>query len=459
MNLTLEKEFSKAEIFERIDELKRQIDAMRPLSAEIEGRVMQKLRLDWNYNSNAIEGNKLNYGETTALLMHGVTAKGKPLKDHLDIQGHNAAIDFLLQMVQDGRPLTEADIRGLHEVILGEPHKIAAQTADGQPTTKTLTSGEYKKLPNHVQTRTGEINYYATPEETPAKMNDLMQWYNTAIEDKSIHPIVIAALFHHRFVAIHPFDDGNGRMTRILMNLILMRSGYPVAVIKNDDKDNYYSLLSRADVGDFWPFVEYIAGRVESSLSIYIKAINGQDIEEESDIDKELTLFKMELSNKVNVKEKRNPENYKSILSNDIIPLLKEIIVRANDFSDFFFNYEIRLKVKTSIGGSEYIFNDKLNIASQIIQKIEALNSINDLSLIFAYMGFKNSKFYFDVLCEVFLQFNTFDYTLFSGSKNQVGIKKLYHEHLIKDDKVRVLKSFFDILKNRISEELNRDSK
>ncbi|WP_342645167.1 Fic family protein [Mucilaginibacter sp. CSA2-8R] len=457
MNLTLEKEFSKVEIFERIDELKNQIDAVRPLPDEIAGKVMQKLRLDWNYNSNAIEGNKLSYGETNALLQHGVTAKGKPLKDHLDIQGHNAAIEFLMQMVQDGRPLTETDIRGLHEVILGEPHKIAAQTADGTPTTKMLTSGEYKKLPNHVKTRTGEIHYYATPEETPAKMNDLMQWYNAAIEDSSIHPIVIAALFHHRFVAIHPFDDGNGRMTRILMNLILMRHGYPVAVIKNDDKDNYYSLLSQADKRDFWPFVEYIAERVENSLSIYIKAINGQDIEDESDIDKELALFRMELRNNVDVKEKKTVENYKSILLNDIQPLLSSIVTKANDFTEFFFDYSMSLNLKTSgHHNHEVKYTNKSDMITNMINQIQKSTMIDGLIVRGKYYGFKNSKRNFDIACGFSVQFNIFDYVL-TGPQSSFIIKKLYHEHLTQEDKVNFIKAFFSNLKNEITKELQKE--
>lgn len=181
MNFKLEQEFSKTDIIKQVDELKNQIDAMRPLPPDVEGRVMQKLRLDWNYHSNAIEGNRLSYGETVALLMHGITAKGKPMKDHLDIQGHNEAIDYLLSIVKDGRPITETDIRGLHEVILVEPYRVKGKTENGLDSSKQVALGEYKKMPNHVETITGELHYYATPEETPAKMQELMEWYNTAI--------------------------------------------------------------------------------------------------------------------------------------------------------------------------------------------------------------------------------------------------------------------------------------
>src|SRR6185437_4636070 len=163
MNLKLETEFSTANILGEVDALKMQIDELRPLPEDVEGKVMQKLRLDWNYHSNAIEGNRLSYGETVAFLMEGITAKGKPLKDHLDIRGHNDAINFLLSIVKDSRPISEADIRNLHAMILVEPYDTKAKTAEGLSTTKRITLGEYKTSANHVKTATGEIHYYATP--------------------------------------------------------------------------------------------------------------------------------------------------------------------------------------------------------------------------------------------------------------------------------------------------------
>src|SRR5882757_940834 len=109
MNFKLEQELSKVNSIQQVNALKSRINAMRPLPADVEGRVIQKLTCDWNYHSNAIEGNRLNYGETVALLQHGITAKGKPLKDHLSIRGHNLAIDFLLEIIKDGRLICETD--------------------------------------------------------------------------------------------------------------------------------------------------------------------------------------------------------------------------------------------------------------------------------------------------------------------------------------------------------------
>ena len=107
-----------SELYARIDTAKAELDALRPLDREREERVMQKFRLWWTYHSNAIEGNKLTQGETEIFLMEGLTAKGKPFKDHLDLRGHNDAINFLLSLVKDNQPITESDIRGLHRILL-----------------------------------------------------------------------------------------------------------------------------------------------------------------------------------------------------------------------------------------------------------------------------------------------------------------------------------------------------
>jgi hypothetical protein len=118
-----------------------------------------------------------------------------------------------------------------------------------------------------------------------------------------VHPVVLAALFHHRFVEIHPFDDGNGRMTRLLTNLILMRAHYPSVVIKQQDRGTYYLTLSQADAGDSQPFIEFIAENVLAALTLYLKGARGESLEEPSDLDKELALFKVELRGKEAVDE------------------------------------------------------------------------------------------------------------------------------------------------------------
>ncbi|HEY2582405.1 MAG TPA: Fic family protein [Mucilaginibacter sp.] len=447
MDFKLEIEFSKVELLYEVDALKKQIDEMRPLPADVEGRVMQKLRLDWNYHSNAIEGNRLTYGETIAFLMEGITAKGKPLKDHLDIRGHNEAINFLLEIVKDTRPISEADIRSLHKMILVEPYATKAQTAEGLATTKQITLGEYKTQPNHVKTSTGETHYYATPEETPGKMQELMEWYTEAIDNKAIHPVVTAALFHHKFVSIHPFDDGNGRLSRILMNLILMQKGYPPVVIKMDDRQNYYALLSRADNNDNWPFIEYIAKRLQSSLQLYLKAAQGGDIDEDEDIDKEIALFKMELKNEVEIRPKKSNDTILDLIKTSLYTLFRKITLKANEFDEFFESNEKFLAIELPLEtGTEY-----LKIPFTDVKFIIQFPDVNFDHIYYNcnFFEFRNAKSSVGISIRWKINFYKYHYTIADSNDKQV-ISNNYDVKLDVVEQRRIIKYFINELKSAI---------
>ena len=198
-----------------------ELESLRPLSKEDEQRIMQKFRLDWNYHSNHLEGNQLTYGETKALILFNITAQGKPLKDHIEMTGHNEAIEWIIDVIKEGRPMTENFIKQLHELLLKEPYEVEAITPDGRSTKKLIKVGDYKSTPNHVKTNTGEIFRFASPEETPGKMYDLLEWYRAEKDKDEKNPIILATEFHYKFIRIHPFDDGNGRLARILMNSFL----------------------------------------------------------------------------------------------------------------------------------------------------------------------------------------------------------------------------------------------
>lgn len=276
--------------------LKQQLDQLRPLDPTTEQKILQKIRLDWNYHSNHIEGGQLSFGETKALILFGMTAQGKPLQDHLEMSGHDEAIKWIEEVVHNAYPITENFIRQLHEIILVKDTYKQAKTPDGQIIQRKIRIGAYKTVPNHVETKTGEIFYFAEPEETPAKMGDLMQWYHHKKEDASINPLLFAAEFHYRFIIIHPFDDGNGRLVRLLMNCILMQYGYPPAIIKTDDKENYYAALRQADAGIFEPFLKYIAQNVVASLELMLKGAKGESIEEPDDLDKAIALLEQKIN-------------------------------------------------------------------------------------------------------------------------------------------------------------------
>lgn len=380
------------EALQKVLELKATLDALRPLEPEQENRIMQKFRLDWNYHSNHLEGNSLTYGETKALLLFGITAQGKPLKDALEIKGHNEAISWVFEMVKGDRPLTENFIRELHSLLLEESYK-ASQNEKGEIVPRKIHSGKYKTTPNHVQTVTGEIFYFATPEETPAKMHDLLIWYNKKTQEETANPLLIAAEFHYRFIRIHPFDDGNGRTARILMNFILLFYGYPPVVIKTEDKLNYFAALRLADAGNIEPFILYIAENLLRSLNLMISGAKGEEIDDENDIKNELILLKKKLD-AYNIKIEAENIN---IIKSNLVKVLNSFVSSCLHFGDLYDHYSFYFSYGNSIQEVGLFSEDSVdsfinNIINSLLHKVE-LFKIQAKYKTLAYKGFEKFNF------------------------------------------------------------------
>ncbi|MBS1913305.1 MAG: Fic family protein [Bacteroidetes bacterium] len=325
-------------VIERIDALRAEIDSLRPLESDLEGRILQKFRLDWNYHSSNIEGNSLTFGETKTFLLHGLTAQGKPLRDHLEIRGHNEAIDALGDIVAGERELTEHVIKSLHQIILGEAYTIPARTPDGHPTERVVTPGRYKLGPNHVRTVTGEVFYFAPPEKTSEEMEALLVWYRDAEAAGVMHPVAICARLHYGFIRIHPFDDGNGRIARILMNLVLMKHGYPPAIVRTEEKEEYYSALRQADGGNVEAFIAYVGRQLWRSCDIYLRAARGDEVEDEADIDRKIALFKARAVREPEFRfglywtQATSDDFYDSVL----FPIIEYVLAKLSKFDDLF---------------------------------------------------------------------------------------------------------------------------
>ena len=304
-------------------ELKAQLDVLRPLNPDQEKRIWQKFRFDWNYHSNNIEGNSLTFGETKSLLLHNITAQGKPLKDHIEITGHNEAIDALVELTRGDTPLTESFVRQLHALILRERYQVDAITSEGAPTRRWVEVGQYKTGQNRVQTVTGEIFRFAEPMDVPGKMHALLLTINELQAPSSAEVVLIASKAHCDFVLIHPFDDGNGRMARLLMNLILIKYGFPPAIIKTQDKQQYFSALRQADGGQFEVFVEYVTGCICASLQIMLAGARGESIEEPDEQLKKIALFAKLLNQTTpRLNENKNWESVQRLFDKSFISLL-----------------------------------------------------------------------------------------------------------------------------------------
>ncbi len=421
------------EVIERVDALKKEINSLRPINPETENKIWQKFRLDWNYHSNNIEGNSLTFGETKSFLLHGITAEGKPLKDHLDIKGHNDAILLLDDIVKQKRPLTETFIREMHEIILHEPYEKSAITNDGKITTKKVEIGQYKKMPNHVKTATGEIFYFASPEETPAKMNDLMDWYQKSVEENKLHPLIIASEFHYRFVSIHPFDDGNGRMARILMNLILMRFEFPPVIIKTSDKINYFKNLQMADGGNMDAFYSYIGEQLIHSENLFLKGARGEDIQDVDDVDKEIGLLKARLKQEVH-KIIFAKDTAKEIATDSIVPLFNSIFSKLNQFDELFNKKSMNYTLIRNNGQTylDLAYMNSNELLKSVINELISHSHICIHLFSFNFIEFiKTENKFFNVVVDFQITFQPYDFvfTIDEGKKEEnQSFKIFYHK-------------------------------
>ena len=213
----------------------------RPLSPETLQSLKEYYRVGTTFTSNALEGNSLTESETKVIIEDGLTIEGKPLRDVYEAVGHAKAYDYMYELSHN-EPLTEEVICNLH--------KLFYQQMDSE------RAGQYRKVPVFISGSRYSVSPVA---EIDKRMKQLVQWFNN--NENKLHPVVLAAELHKRFVFIHPFIDGNGRMARLLMNLSLMRNDYNIAIIPAVTRAEYISALEQAH-NDGNVFVSFIAERV-----------------------------------------------------------------------------------------------------------------------------------------------------------------------------------------------------
>ena len=240
----------------RLEEKLAKLNKLRPLPKSAVEKLKEKFQIEMTYNSNAIEGNSLTLKETFLVINEGITVKGKPLKDHLEAKDHYVALEYLYELVDKNKKHTFSEmlIRNLHQIIIQETDKEWA----GKYRNANVIIGGAKHTPPDAL-------------EVPKEMRDLIKWLNS--QKNKVNTVELSALLHHKLVHIHPFFDGNGRTSRLAMNLLLMQAGYPLVVILKNDRKKYYDVLSKADSGKYEPLVKFIAQSIERSLDIYLKTL------------------------------------------------------------------------------------------------------------------------------------------------------------------------------------------
>lgn len=234
---------------ERIQQKKTALDKLRPIPKLALQSIRESLTLEWTYNSNSIEGNTLTLQETKMVVEEGFTVKGKSLREHFEAINHHEAIEYIESLISDNNAINKTDILRTHFLVL---QKIEKDFAGIYRTSGVRTSGANFTPPNALV--------------IDELMTELIDWANSS----ELHILIKSTIFHHRFVWIHPFFDGNGRTVRLIFNLLLMKAGFPPAIILKNDRKKYYDALNQANKGDYSKLLLLVLQAAERSLDIYL---------------------------------------------------------------------------------------------------------------------------------------------------------------------------------------------
>lgn len=239
-----------------LEERLKKLNKLRPISSTLLLKLKERFEIEMTYNSNAIEGNTLTLKETYWVIQQGITVKGKPLKDHLEARNHKDALDYLYGMIghDSNQTISEHLIKSLHALVIQDLGKSIA--------------GQYRNVDVFI---TGTEHKTPSAMDVQFQMRELILWARKNYKKMNI--VEFAAIFHHKFVHIHPFQDGNGRAGRLLMNIFLMQYGFPLTIIQKNDRQKYYRVLAAADNGNYKPLVLFIAQAVLRSLNIYLDVL------------------------------------------------------------------------------------------------------------------------------------------------------------------------------------------
>ncbi|WP_395737662.1 Fic family protein [Prosthecobacter sp.] len=409
-----------------LDALRDEWQALQPLTAENEARLWKKLRLEWNYHSNHIEGNTLTYGETELLLLHDRTTGNHSHREYLEMKAHDVGIEHVRTIAADhGRVITEGDIRDLNKIILKESFWKAAETPDGQSTRKEIIPGQYKTTPNNVRLPGGGTFLFASVEDTPPRMSALVAWLQQELASPTLPIAACVAKLHHDFVLIHPFDDGNGRVARLLVNYVLMRRGYLPLIVPTGEKEDYLTALRLADAGELSSLMSYLQRRLEWSMQLGIKAARGESIEEPSDLEKEIAIFVRNQTGSLDKVKKRSEQVLRELIDLGLGKFVDNLGEKFGKLAPLFADYSVQVQPRVSAAGS-----NPLSTLKFMVQ-----NADRDFIFIaqHSFHSFRGQALdHFDFNIEARITFSEFRYTIKVG--NMLLIDRLYTEPVLPDE-------------------------
>ncbi len=424
-----------------IEKLKTELDSYNPIRLDRLQKINYKLRLDWNYHSNKIEGGTLTFEETRSVMMEQLEIHGKPLRDVMEMHGHDEVIKNIQKIGRGEVRVTENRIKEIHKTIIFEE--------EDRP-------GLFKNHNNYIYNYVGERYDFTPSEDTIEAMNSLSNWLDNQLQafKKGKHQKTIPEIafeYHLRFLTIHPFLDGNGRTGRILMNLILIANGYPPVIIRTEEKDFYNKHLSHAQQYEEnpIPLYEMLGKLLIRSFETCIKGAKGESLFELEDWEKRLQFIdNQSLSDDSFFKS--NQTVY-AILINSVLPLIEYAEIKLSAFNKFYLHHSKRTMLNN---------NRVLNSSNDLKLLIEELKSQNQLInfdtvvLSFNWSTFKNiDKKIEDMNVQLHFSFQLDGYSIKKMPSNNPFIVKKYNETLQQTEIV----NFISTIGNAITIEIENN--
>jgi len=454
-----------------IDNLKAEYDGLlKTANQKRLSDTMQEVRLELNYTSNNIEGGTLTKDEIAQLTIDGpynISFPNRPRKDIYEMITHDKVVISLLSGEYKNERITENFIRGLHRELMYEPYDIQ----------KRLSIGKWKKNPNEIINYRNEKMTFCPPEEVPKKMNELVSWLDKYLvgkrtkDDAKLHPLVIAADFHLKYVTIHPFYDGNGRTARLLMNILLDMYGLPPIVISNEDKHEYSVALAHAQEYEQnpQPFHELIADLLIRSTQIIIGKIKGDNMEEYDSLDKKIKLHLTKYSYTNDVKIEKSKKAVQNIYKKSLKPLFVSLADAYRKFKPLFKHIETSISVEgTGTSNNKFdlsYLEDKFFPKPKSKSKKDNINEsrevpperIGRFNVDFRLKGYiKAGRDAFDMWASVNVEMHDFKYDIKLQHNQVKPITRMYSEFLSEKEIKTITNDMGSLLLKNIEDNMER---
>jgi Fic family protein len=435
----------------QIAENQSKISEFGKFDQEVLKKINYKIRLDWNYYSSRMEGGTLTREETRSVMVGNIDVRGKPFKDVAEMAGHDKIVLEVLKMTKTETRISERRIRDIHLAIMHEEDPV-----------KKAEIGNWKSGENEIISYKGEKISFAPPSEVAHKMHELLNDLNAKLDKYlkkklTVDILDLVAQFHIDFVTIHPFYDGNGRTTRILTNIMLMIFDYPVIIIKEENKKAYYQLLGdiQAYGGKKDLFYEFIGERILDSQKLILNAIEGKNIDDIDDIDKEIELFKRKLIAKENIGVvKKSTELIVDLYNTRLKHFFDHILEKHKKLETLFSENNFNRRINNSHSSNfsptdDYIqqqFNN-LNILST-----QYKDGINTIAIGIHHIGFlKDDLNSFDVHTNIYIKFDEFQFHI--GDLHNPSVSFLY-SNIPSNEEIIIIAS--DFMKDHLNEIKNK---